>query len=87
MQTMTANQAKQNFGELLDKAQRGPVAITRHGRRVAVFLSGEDYDLSQKQKQAFLDEHLAESYADLKAGRTVPGEQVFQEIRDKYDLD
>lgn len=87
MQTMTANQAKQNFGELLDKAQRGPVEITRHGRRVAVFLSGEDFDVANELKQKMLDERLAASYEDLKVGRTIPGKQVFQEIREKYDLD
>jgi len=51
MQTMTANQAKQNFGELLDKAQNGPVEITRHGRRVAVMLSAREYEQRQLYKQ------------------------------------
>ncbi len=43
MQHMTASQAKQNFGELLDAAMRGPVAIERHGKTRAVVLSPEAF--------------------------------------------
>ena len=32
MLTMTANEAKTHFGQLLDKAQREPVQVTRHDR-------------------------------------------------------
>ena len=59
MQTMTANQAKQNFGELLDKAQRGPVEITRHGRRVGVMLSAHDYEEKQVRQQFEMTERAS----------------------------
>ena len=64
MQTMTANQAKQRFGELLDKAQRGPVEITRHGRRVGVMLSVRDYEEWQVHKQFEMTER-ASSQSDF----------------------
>ncbi len=37
-----ASDAKNNFGKLLDAAQRRPVAIERHGRTVAFVISPED---------------------------------------------
>jgi prevent-host-death family protein len=40
---MPAAQAKLNFGELLDSAQKGPVTITKKGRPVAVLLSTEEF--------------------------------------------
>ena len=39
-----ASDAKNNFGKLLDAAQRRPVAIERHGRTVAYVISKEDMD-------------------------------------------
>ncbi|MBL6932232.1 MAG: type II toxin-antitoxin system prevent-host-death family antitoxin [Rhodospirillales bacterium] len=44
MRTMTANDAKKHFGELLDTARREPVSVQKHGRPVAVMLSAEDYE-------------------------------------------
>jgi prevent-host-death family protein len=44
MLTMTANEAKTHFGQLLDKAQREPVQVTRHDRVVGVMISAEDYE-------------------------------------------
>ena len=44
MSTFAAREAKTRFGELLDTAQREPVTIEKHGRRVAVVLSAGEYD-------------------------------------------
>ena len=44
MKTMTANEAKQSFGQLLDDARREPVFIEKHKRRTAVVMSSEEYD-------------------------------------------
>jgi prevent-host-death family protein len=44
MSTFAAREAKTRFGELLDTAQREPVTIEKHGRRVAVVLSANEYD-------------------------------------------
>lgn len=43
MKTMTATEAKNRFGELLDNAQAGPVAIQKNGRDVAYLISRDDY--------------------------------------------
>ena len=43
MRTITALDAKNRFGQLLDAARRGPVTVTKKGRPAAVLLSVEDY--------------------------------------------
>jgi len=42
--TFPASEAKNNFGKLIDAAQRHPVAIERHGRRVAFVISPHDME-------------------------------------------
>ena len=44
MNEITAREATNRFGELLDVAQRSPVRITRNGRAVTVMLSMQLYD-------------------------------------------
>ena len=41
MEIMTAKDAKNGFGRLLDAARRQPVTIQKNGRPVAVMLSSE----------------------------------------------
>lgn len=41
--SIAAREAKNRFGELLDRAQRTPITIEKKGRPVAVVLSGIDY--------------------------------------------
>jgi len=43
MTAMTATDAKNRFGQLLEMAQAGPVRIQKNGRDVAVVLSPEEY--------------------------------------------
>ncbi|MBV5273532.1 MAG: type II toxin-antitoxin system Phd/YefM family antitoxin [Lamprocystis purpurea] len=44
MQTITAQEARSNFSELLDHARREPVRVTRRGHVVGVMVSPEDYE-------------------------------------------
>lgn len=43
MNTMSAKDAKNAFGLLLDKARAAPVVVEKHGRAVVVVLSVEEY--------------------------------------------
>ncbi|MEW5424105.1 type II toxin-antitoxin system Phd/YefM family antitoxin [Amorphus sp. 3PC139-8] len=57
MKTMSAKEAKNGFGLLLDTARAEPVTIEKHGRPVAVVLSTEAYErlligASRKKAQA-----------------------------------
>ena len=44
MKSMSAKDAKNGFGLLLDTAQREPVQIQKKGRPVAVVISQEEYE-------------------------------------------
>jgi prevent-host-death family protein len=61
MLTMTANEAKTHFGQLLDKAQREPVQVTRHDRVVGVMISAEDYEAMRAYYADRLRQTLRES--------------------------
>ena len=43
MKTMSAREAKNKFGLLIDTARQEPVSIEKHGRPVVIVLSIEDY--------------------------------------------
>jgi len=43
MKSLSAKDAKNNFGVLMDTVQREPVSIKKHGRPFAVVLSDHDY--------------------------------------------
>lgn len=44
MKTMSAKDAKNAFGLLLDTARAQPVTVEKHGRPVVVVLSVEEYE-------------------------------------------
>ncbi|MFA7233263.1 MAG: type II toxin-antitoxin system Phd/YefM family antitoxin [Terrimicrobiaceae bacterium] len=44
MLTLSANEAKQSLGRILDAVQREPVMIRKHNREAAVVMSPAEYD-------------------------------------------
>lgn len=44
MKEVTAKEAKNRFGRLLQSAQRGPVRVTRNGRAVGVMMSVQQFE-------------------------------------------
>lgn len=53
MKSLTATEAKNSFGMLLDWARQEPVLIEKQGRKVAIMLSVEEYQrLSSPQNQS-----------------------------------
>ncbi len=62
MLTMTSLAAQNQFGTLIDTSQRQPVAVTRHGRPVAVVLSYADYQASTQTIPFHVAALIAESY-------------------------
>ncbi len=51
MKTMSARDAKNGFGLLLDTARAQPVTIEKHGRPVVVVLSVEEYERLKEIEQ------------------------------------
>ncbi len=52
MKTFRATDAKNEFGRLLDTAQREPVTIEKKGRPVAVIMSMEEFKTVNKLQDA-----------------------------------
>ena len=44
MQTLSAKDAKYNFGRLIDTARAEPVTVEKHGRAVVVVVAVEEYE-------------------------------------------
>jgi len=71
MKTFSSKEAKDNFGELIDTAQRGPVEIQKKGRPVAVVISLEEF----KRLEAFEDKWWAnQAQKALQEGMLTQGE-------------
>lgn len=68
MEVIPAQLAKNQFGDLLMKVQREPVEISKHGKRVAVVISPEEYDQFAQLKLQSLKAILAESIAQADRG-------------------
>lgn len=68
--TMTATEAKNSFGELLDEAKTRPIKIEKNGRAVAVVVSAEDFERFEAFEDAYwgrqADESLKEGTIGVK---------------------
>ena len=56
METLTANEAKQSLGKVLDMAQREPVLIKRHNHEAAIVISPRDFERLRKMNMDTIDE-------------------------------
>ena len=82
MQTFTANQAKTNFGQFLDLAQREPVRVMRHDRVVGVMVSAQDYE-AMRQFYANRLLHTLDRTADSAAAAGLTDETLAQLLADE----
>lgn len=65
MQHMSARDAKNGFGKLIDMARAKPVAIEKHGRSVVVVMAVEEYErLCGKTENQNSDSASAEDKGD-----------------------
>lgn len=72
MSEITATDAKNRFGQVLEMAQAGPVHVQKNGRDVAVVVSAEQYQrfLQQAAKpkvRPVIEELLAKSIKERRA--------------------
>lgn len=80
MLSFIANQAKTQFGEMIAKAQREPVSITKNGKPSVVVMSIEDYNELEALKLQSLRDKLARSLAQAQNGQLHDGDTVFDEL-------
>jgi prevent-host-death family protein len=78
MRTLTANEAKTQFGQFIDMAQREPVRVMRHDRVVGVMVSAEDYEAMRQFYANRLQHTLATSSAESEQAGMTP--QARQEL-------
>ena len=61
MKSVTALEAKNRFGEVLEAAQRQPVSITRNGRPSVVMISAESYARRQRMARERLRQAMRQA--------------------------
>ena len=67
MTEMTALDAKNRFGRLIELAQRAPVTITKNGRPSVVVMSADAYERRRKAAARRLGEAMDRMAAEAKA--------------------
>ena len=81
MEILNASDAKREFGEVLIKAQQGPVGINRNGKPVAVVISVAEYARFKALKEEHLEKAIQDGIADLQAGKVTDGKTVMDKLR------
>lgn len=72
---VTATMLKNKFAEVVRRASRGPVAITRHNRREFVILTAEKFEELQQSRGASL-EGLTAEFDQLVARMNTPADKA-----------
>lgn len=80
MSTLTANDAKRNFGELLLNAQRGPIKISKNGKDTVVVMSIHDYEALEAMKVDYLKHCFNTAKEDSAQGNVVDGESFLNAL-------
>ena len=86
METLTAHEARNSFGDALIKAQHSPVRITKNGKPIAVLVSMENYRVTEELKMQFLRDRVTGAEVEIANGGFIDGEPFMRElIAGKYD--
>ena len=85
MKTISAAEAKTNFGALLDAAQRDPVRISKKGRPVAVMMSIQDYEEHEAIKLERLRQEIREGLDQLDREKSVDGATFMTSLLKELD--
>lgn len=80
MDSLSANEAKTQFGDMLLKAQRAPVQINKNGKPVAVVISMDEYETIEALKLRLLQSRATQAKADIEADHTTDGESFFNDL-------
>ncbi len=80
MNSLSANEAKTHFGDMLLKVQRAPVQINKNGKPVAVVISTEEYENIEALKLRLLQFRAVQAATDITAGNLIDGESFFNEL-------
>lgn len=78
MLTISSTEARQNFGEFLDKGSRQPIIVTRQNRQMGAFVPMEDMEKLRRLRMQELDEAAQTASAEGKANGLT--EAILKEI-------
>ena len=81
MDSLTANEAKSQFGDMLLKAQRAPVQINKNGKPIAVVMSMDEYEGIEAMKLRLLQARVDKAKIDIQTGNTVDGNLFFEALK------
>ncbi len=81
METLNASDAKREFGEVILKAQQGPVGINKNGKPVAVMISATAYAEFKNMKRKFLHLAIDQGLEDVREGRVSDGDETLARLR------
>ena len=80
METVSASDARREFGEMILKTQKGPVGINKNGKPVAVMVSASAFEAYQTLQREALQRAIDDGIADIKAGQVIGGEDAFANL-------
>ncbi|MFA1560043.1 type II toxin-antitoxin system prevent-host-death family antitoxin [Aliivibrio fischeri] len=80
MYTLTANDAKRNFGELLLNAQREPIKISKNSKDAVVVMSIKDYEELESMKADYIKHCFESAKKDLAQNNAVDGEHFLKTL-------
>ena len=80
MHTLTENEAKRNFGELLLSAQREPVKISKNSKDTVVVMLKKDFEALEAMKVEYLKHCFEAAKEDLKNGHAIDGESFINSL-------
>ncbi|HIF9073575.1 type II toxin-antitoxin system Phd/YefM family antitoxin [Photobacterium damselae] len=80
MRTLSANDAKRHFGELLLNAQHGPVKISKNRKDAVVVMSIQDFEELETMKVEYLKHCFKSAKEDLNNGTAVDGESFLNSL-------
>ena len=81
MEILSASDAKREFGEVILKAQQGPVGINKNGKPVAVMISASAYAEMEQMNRKFLQLAIDQGLEDVEEGRVRDGEETLARLR------
>jgi prevent-host-death family protein len=86
MQTVTANDAKQNFGRIMDLALQTPVSVTKHGRPSVVITSEATYQELLAFKREHLQSEVRKGFESLDRGEASPrtAEEIAESVLERH---
>ncbi|GEA02199.1 antitoxin [Alteromonas sp. KUL17] len=80
MHTLTANDAKRNFGELLLSAQREPVKISKNSKDAVVVMSMKDFEDLEAMKAEYIKLCFETAKKDKIEGKLADGDDFMSKL-------